>query len=60
MTVRNMLVIAAFFAALTLNANAVNAQEAENKSLADAIKSGEAHVGFRYLTRASNSQNTIG
>jgi hypothetical protein len=48
MTVRKWLVIAGVFSALTLNANSVNAQETENKSLADAIKSGEAHVGLRY------------
>lgn len=46
--VRYILVLAWLFVALILTTTSSGAQETENKTLADAIISGEAHVGFRY------------
>ena len=48
MKVRKILVAAGFSVALMLMAITGNAQESEDKSLAAAVKSGEAHLGFRY------------
>jgi hypothetical protein len=48
MEIRKLLVAAGFSAALMLIATAGQAQEGENTSLAAAVKSGEAHLGFRY------------
>jgi hypothetical protein len=48
MIVRKTLLVAGFFVALMLTAISSDAQETENRSIADAVTSGEAHVGFRY------------
>jgi hypothetical protein len=48
MIVRKTLLVAGFFVALMLTAISSDAQENENRSIADAVSSGEAHVGFRY------------